>query len=389
MSRPDAGHRTENGQHTILTLGVEEEFLLLDSESLQPTGEGGAVSRIRRRQEEGEVQFELTPSQIETSSSVCHDLEELRRKLAYLRTDLAAAAVQRGRRLAAIAAPPTGQAGPPPVTDTPRYRRMYESYGALVEDQGVCACHVHVGTLDLESALLVSNHLRPWLPALLLVTTNSPFFRNADTGYASWRTALWSRLPTACPPPYFTSVEHYRALVDILQDSGMVLDLGMLYWYVRPSEHMPTLEVRIADAAATADEAVLLAGLVRALTVIALRDIARGRAAEPIDEQMLQASCWRAARDGLEGSSLDVLTGQVIPSWELLDGLVRHVRPGLEELGDLHLITRLLRILRARGSGASRQRAVFRRHRDIDEVVEHVLTETMRDTTAKRAKPST
>ncbi|TQM54202.1 carboxylate-amine ligase, partial [Halopolyspora algeriensis] len=362
MTRPDAGPWAGNGQRTIPTLGVEEEFLLLDSESLQPTGDGGAASRIRRSQEEGEVQLELAPAQIETSSSVCHELEELHRKLAYLRTDLAAAAGQRGRRLAAIAAPPTGQAGPPPVTDTPRYRRMYDNYGVLVEDQGVCACHVHVGTLDLESALLVSNHLRPWLPALLLVTTNSPFFRSADTGYASWRTVLWSRLPTACPPPHFTSVEHYRTLVDTLVDSGMVLDLGMLYWYVRPSERLPTLEMRVADTAATAEEAVLLAGLVRALVITALDDIAGGRPVAPVDDQMLQAACWRAAREGLEGVGFDVFTRRVLPAWDLLDGLVRHVHPALEESGDLDRVASLLRELRERGSATSRQREVFRRH---------------------------
>ncbi|MEV0056495.1 glutamate--cysteine ligase [Saccharopolyspora shandongensis] len=361
---------------TLPTLGVEEEFILVDPQTLQPAGSGVAVSRVRHGGNEGEVHPELAPSQIEAASSVCRDLCELRRTLIRLRTELATAAAEQGWRLAAIGAAPIGQPGPPPVTDTPRYRRMYAEYGSIIEEQGVCGCHVHVGTPDLESTLRASNWLRPWLPALLLVTTNSPFYRGVDTGYASWRFALWSRLPTARPAPHFTSVAHYRGLLDCFLTSGMAMDPGMLYWYARPSAHLPTLEVRVADAAATVDEAVLLAGLIRALVTAALAADDRLRGPEHIDDQMLWAACWRAARDGLEGDALDAATGRLVPAWQLLTDLVEHLRPVLEENGDLGLINQLLRTLRARGSAASRQRAVYGRHFDIGEVIDHAVAET-------------
>lgn len=362
---------------TLPTLGVEEEFLLVDPDTLRPAGSGVAVSRVRHGSGEGEVHPELAPAQIEAASSVCRDLCELRRTLMHLRTELTIAAAEHGWRLAAIGAAPTGQPGPPPVTDTPRYRRMYAEYGSIIEGLGVCGCHVHVGTPDLESTLRASNWLRPWLPALLLITTNSPFYRGVDTGYASWRFALWSRLPTARPAPHFASVAHYRGILDCFLASGMVMDPGMLYWYARPSVHVPTLEVRVADAAATVDEAVLLAGLTRALVAAALAQDDRLRGPDHVDDQLLWAACWRAARDGLEGDALDATTGRLVPAWQLLTDLVEHLRPVLEESGDLELTTQLLQTLRARGSAASRQRSVYGRHCDIRDVVEHAVAETM------------
>jgi carboxylate-amine ligase len=374
-----------DGRSYLPTLGVEEEFLLVDPETLQPAGGGAAVSRIRHVGDEGgELHPELAPAQIEAATSVCRELDELRQTLTHLRAELATAAAQFGWRLAAIGAAPTGQPGPPPVTDTPRYRRMYAEYGSILEGQGVCGCHVHVGTPDLESTLRASNRVRPWLPALLLITTSSPFYRDTDTGYASWRIALWSRLPTARPAPYFTSVAHYHTILDCFLKSGMVLDPGMLYWYARPSAHVPTLEVRVADAAATVDEAVLLAGLTRALAATALTPDDRLHWPENIDDQVLWAACWRSARDGLEGDALDVTTGKLIPAWQLLDGLVERLRPVLEENGDLELITQLLQTLRMRGSAASRQRSVYRRHFDIKEVVDYAVTETMRNPSVQR-----
>ncbi|MBB5156931.1 carboxylate-amine ligase [Saccharopolyspora phatthalungensis] len=355
----------------------------MDPETSKPAGNGLAVSRIRHGDDDGEVHPELAPAQIEAATSVCRDLDELRQSLTHLRTELAAAAAKRGWRLAAVGMAPTGQLGPPPVADTPRYRRMYAEYGSIIEGQGVCGCHVHVGTPDLESTLRASNRLRSWLPALLLITTNSPFYRDVDTGYASWRLALWSRLPTARPPPHITSVSHYRRILDCFLASGMVLDPAMLYWYARPSTHAPTLEVRVADAAATVDEAVLLAGLTRGLVAAALVRDDLVRWPEHVDDQMLWAACWRAARSGIEGDALDVTTGRLVPAWQLLDDLVEHLRPVLEENGDVESITQLLQTLRLRGSAASRQRAVYRQRDDIKEVVDYVLAETMRHLNAQ------
>jgi carboxylate-amine ligase len=237
---------------------------------------------------------------------------------------------------------------------------MVETYGALADDQGMCGCHVHVGVPDVEQAVRASNHLRPWLPALLLLSANSPFFDGRDTGHASWRTNVWARWPVAGVPPHFGSADEYHALVARLVAAEVILDAGMVYWYVRPSRHVPTVEVRVADVAATVEEAVLQAALTRGLVTTAL-EVESPR----VPEEVLRAACWRAALAGLEGRCLDPFTGNAAPGWGLVNALLSHVRRALTASGDLDVVTSHLSWLRAHGSGASRQRATLRTHGDL------------------------
>ncbi|MCV7200908.1 YbdK family carboxylate-amine ligase, partial [Mycolicibacterium peregrinum] len=156
-----------------------------------------------------------------------------------------------------------------PVTDAPRYRRIGAQFGMIAHEQGICGCHVHVRVPDRAAAIYVSNWLRPWLPSLLALSANSPLYRNADTGHASWRSVLWSRWPAAGPPPFFTSPEDFDRTVRLLVDAGVILDEDMVYWDVRPSADFPTVEVRVADVPATVAETVLLATLIRAAVMTA------------------------------------------------------------------------------------------------------------------------
>ena len=167
---------------------------------------------------------------------------------------------------------------------------------------------MHIDVPDKETAVRVSNHLRPWLPTLLALTANSPIYLGSDTGFASWRSIMWSRWPCSGPPPYFESAAHYEALVAMQVASGSIMDEQMVYWDVRPSSHLPTVEVRVSDIPLTIDETVLLATLVRALVMT--YDGSPGPKLEP---EVLRAAYWLAARDGLEGNGLDVLHAEPLP----------------------------------------------------------------------------
>jgi carboxylate-amine ligase len=225
----------------------------------------------------------------------------------------------------------------------------------------------------------VSNHLRPWLHTLLLLSSNSPFFDGYDTGHVSWRSVVRSRWPVSGVPPYFRSAQDYLSLVDTLVDANVILDAGMVYWHVRPATRLPTIEVRVSDVAATAGEAVLLAGLIRALVSTALTDIDRGHPAPRPLDQLLHAACWRAAWVGLSGQNLDPLTGRATTGWALVDQLTRHVRPALLASGDLTTVTRVLEWLRTHGCGAARQRAELRRAGSLSPVVDFLAEQTQRD----------
>ncbi|MEU4447645.1 glutamate--cysteine ligase [Actinosynnema sp. NPDC050801] len=356
------------------TLGVEEEFLLVDARTGRPVPRGAEVVESAKRRFGVDLDVELTTAQVETRTPVCHDLADVRRQLHGLRLVAVETAHRLGHRLLAVGSPPVG--GPElPTSGGDRYRGLTEDYRLLAAEQSICGCHVHVAVPDPETAVQVCNHVRPWLPVLGTVTANSPFADGRDTGYASWRSVVWSRWPTAGPPPYFESLAHYESTCDVLLASGAIRDRRMIYWDVRPSAHLPTVEVRVADVAATVDEAVLLAALVRALVRTALADLHRGLRASPVPAEVLRAATWRAARDGLTGQSLDVLSGRLVPARLLLDRLLHRVG---DQLGaaELDLVRALLSSLDAGGGGADRQRRAFARAGRMSDVLDRLASDT-------------
>lgn len=363
------------GGTDLLTVGVEEEFLLVDPHT------GTAVPAVDLVLEQvpaelrGQVEREFQTSQIEIGSPPGLELASIRHSLGVLRAELADAAERAGVRLLAIGTGPVD--GPvPPVVDKPRFDRMIERFRLLVPGPGNNGMHVHVGVPDPEIGVQVLNHVRPWLPILQAVTANSPFARGEDTGYASWRSVEWERWPSVAPTPYLDSHEHYGRLIRQLIASGVMLDEGMLYWYARLSAKYPTVEIRIGDVCPSVDDSVLVAALVRALVATAMTDLDEGRPAVNTDHHLLVAAHWRAAHDGLEGEGVDLTDGELRPAWELLDRLVDRVRPELTRHGDLDQVTDLLSGLRRHGSGAARQRAVFARTGRLVDVVTDVARQT-------------
>ncbi|ONI80106.1 hypothetical protein ALI22I_42545 [Saccharothrix sp. ALI-22-I] len=357
------------------TLGVEEEFLLVDGYTGEPAPHGPEVVEAARRRFGVELDLELATEQVEAKTPVCHNLDDVRRQLHGLRQVTAETAHSLGYRLLAVGTPPVG--GPDTQTSNgKRYHRLTDDYRLLATEQSICGCHVHVAVPDLETAVQVCNHVRPWLPVLGTLTANSPFTRGRDSGYASWRTVVWSRWPGAGPPPYFESAAHYESTCDMLLTSGAARDRQMIYWDVRPSAHLPTVEVRIADVASTVDEAVLLAALVRALVATALADLGRGLPAPRVPTEVLRAATWRAARDGVEGLSLDVLSGNLVPARLLLDRLLHRVRDHMDG-ADLAVVRQVLSTMDLNGGGAARQRRAFARAGRISDVLDQLASDTM------------
>jgi carboxylate-amine ligase len=348
-----------------LSLGIEEEYLVVDSVSRCPLP---AAASIIAELSGVDFHHEFSAAQAEFASPVCTDLASLRHELDRGRRALAGAARRHGALLVASGTPPLGRPGPPLVTSDERYERMAARYGALAEDQGVCGCHVHVGVPDADHAIRASNHIRPWLPALLVLSANSPFFDGRDTRHASWRTNIWSRWPVCGVPPRFRSAAHYDDLVARLVDADVITDPGMVYYYVRPSSHAPTVEVRIADVATTVDEALLQVALTRALVGTALISTPTDSAPDAV----IRAACAQAARAGLDGRCLDPVSGRSCTGWDLVDRLVSHVRPALRDTGDLAFVEQCVSGLRICGGGAARQRQVLTGRGDLRAVVDHL-----------------
>ncbi|OBJ49198.1 glutamate--cysteine ligase [Mycobacterium sp. 1423905.2] len=347
------------------TVGVEEEFLLVDPQTGEPAPRNKEVAQEAERRG-AELQVELSSCQVETTSQVVATTAELRDELTRLRRATAQAAEAVGVQLLALGLPPVTPHRFP-VTDTERYRRIGEQYGMVAHEQGICGFHVHVQVPDRAAAIHVSNWLRPWLPVLLALSANSALYRNSDSGYASWRSILWRRWPVAGAPPHFESPEEYDRTVQMLVDTGMILDPGMVYWDVRPSANFPTVEVRVADVPATVAESVLLTTLIRAAVMTALEERDRDLRLPPA---ALRAAYWKAAHDGLSGHTLDLVDGRgAVPTRDQLNTLVRRTRPALEALGEYDYVLAELDRVSVEGNGAMRQRRAWQRRGEMMDVI--------------------
>ena len=357
------------------TFGVEEEFLLADPTTGEPVAENKAVAA--HAAEHGvKLQLELSSCQVETTSEVVGGSDALRKELTRLRSIAAEAAKANGAQLLAAALPPTRQHDFP-ITDTPRYREIADKFG-MVAEEGVCGAHVHVAVPSREAGIRVSNRLRPWLPLFLALSANSAVYRNADTGYASWRSIVWARWPSAGPPPHFDSVDEYDGMVRMLQRAGAALDDGMVYWDVRPSAKFPTIEVRVADVPATVADTVLLATLIRASVMTALNDERCGEPTPPLSPHALKAAYWKSARDGLDGEAIDLLeTHAPVSARKLLEHLVEHVRPALEAVGDYDMVITEVARVDDEGNGAMRQRRAWRSRHDVKDVIAELAAATL------------
>jgi carboxylate-amine ligase len=358
------------------TFGVEEEFLLVDPESGEPVPVNRVVAQEAKTRGI-DLQLELTSCQVETTSDVADTSDELRSDLTRMRSIAAESASACGARLLAVGLPPSVP-HQFPITDTPRYRKIADMFGMIAQEQGICGCHVHVAVPDRGAAIQVSNWLRPWLPLLVALSANSAIYRGADSGYASWRSILWARWPSAGPPPYFESVDDYDATVDMLIDTGAVLDDGMVYWDVRPSSRFPTIEVRAADVPLTVSETVLLATLIRAAVMTALDELESGLPPARVAAEILRAAYWKAARDGLSRSAIDLAGGcRSAPTRHLLEGFVRRIGPALDRLGEHSHVRDELNRISVAGNGAMRQIRAWRRRGEIADVIDEVAKATL------------
>jgi carboxylate-amine ligase len=336
------------------TVGVEEEFLLADADTGRtvPAAERVLDAAARRpgAAVDAALHTELAATQVEAATGRCVSLDELGGQLLHARRQLVGAA---GDLLVVPSGMPV-LGGEQAASTGERFALITDRYAAVVVDYQACGCHVHVGVADIETAVGVVNHVRPWLPTLLALSANSPVHDGIDTGYASWRMVAQSRFPGAGVPPRLASARDHAARVARLVSAGVLVDAAQSFWLVRPSARLPTVEFRVADVAIDVDGALLQAALSRALVRTALADLARGRPAADLDDQVVAAAVWSAARYGLAGPAVHPLLARRVPATDLVADLLDTVRPALVETGDLAVVERLLD---RHVTGAERQRA--------------------------------
>ncbi|WP_194239525.1 carboxylate-amine ligase [Pseudactinotalea terrae] len=358
-------------------MGVEEELLLVES------GTGRALSLASQVLQQaaadaspddaadvpftGALEKELQRQQIETGTAPHADLAALGEDVRAWRRTAIDAARHSGAQIAALGTSPIPVE--PRPTDNDRFREMAERFGITTAENLTCGCHVHVSIESREEAVAVIDRIRPWLPILIAVSANSPFWQGNDTSYASYRTQAQSRWPTTGPSEIFGSAEAYDDLVASMMATNTVLDSAMLYFDARVSQSYPTVELRVADVCLDPDDTVLVAGLARAMVMTAAAEWAAGKVAPPVPVAMLRLANWQASRAGLGENLLDPLTGRPRPADEVVHQLLDHVRPALRECGDEVAVTEALERVLAVGNGADRQRDTWERTGSLADVV--------------------
>lgn len=358
------------------SVGIEEEFVLVDPDTAAAAAVASTVLRIDKAGrgasgapdgDGGELSSELHREQLETGTRPCHGLDELRAEVVDRRADARRAAASAGVVPVALATYPL--AVDPTVSPGARTRRIVERFGRTAHEQLTCGCHVHVGVGSADEGVAVLDRMRPWLAVLAALSVNSPFWNGEDSAYASYRSQVWSRWPSAEPFSLFGTAERYSEVERTMLGTGTLLDEGMVYFDARLSRRHPTVEIRVADVCRDPDDAVLVAALGRALVDTAADEWRAGVDPDPVPTEVLRLAAWRAGRSGMGGELVRPSTWAPAPARQVVDDLGAHVEPALSAAGDLDVVTGLLDAVVRRGTGADRQRAVHARTQDLRAVV--------------------
>ncbi|MFF1252935.1 glutamate--cysteine ligase [Pseudarthrobacter sp. NPDC058329] len=359
----DAGRRR--------TFGIEEELLLVDSGSGSAVPAAGALLNLYVRP------MDLSAGPVLTAEFQQEMIEVVtppHSTLAALQTDIVAgraiahqAAQDVGVRVAALATSPL-LANPHPVK-LRRFKAITEEYGLTAREQLTCGCHIHVSVESAEEGVAVLDRIRNWLPVLIALSANSPFWHGQDTGYASYRSQVWNRLPSAGPLEILRTPESYLQLVHDMVATGVAMDEGMIYFDARLSRHYPTVEIRLADVCLRPENTVLLAGVARGLVETAAREWREGTPPKVVSTALLRLASWKASRWGLRGELLDPVTSRPVPALAVVNSLMSHIGAALADIGDLGRVESLVDSLLDAGTGAVRQLEVLHRTGDLADVV--------------------
>ena len=347
---------------TLRQVGVEEELLLVDPDTgqLRPVAQEVIAACSRRPDHDtgADVKQEFFLSQVEVATRPHRHLGAVRDELAGARARIADAAAEWNAAPMAVPGPVLAPAaGRGDLSPGDRYTEIEHHYGAVARESLMCALHVHVEVADDEEGVAVIDRVRPWIPVLVAVGANSPYWHGIDSGYASWRSRIWNLWPTGGPAELFQDAATYHAVVRDMVRRGSALDVAMVNLDVRLSHRYPTVEFRVADVCTDLDDALVVAALARALVTHAAQ---RWRAGDPpgtwrVDE--LRSAAWRAARFGLADTLVSPESRELADAPDVLKQLLALLAAPLEASGDLARVTAGLAAMGERGSGADRQRA--------------------------------
>jgi glutamate---cysteine ligase / carboxylate-amine ligase len=366
------------GKGDPYTLGVEEEYMLLDGETLDLVQHVEAVLAASEGDELGErVNPELMQSVLEIATPVCRTPADVARELRKLRAYVTELAAGQGMRVGSAGTHPFSLFERQRITARDRYRHLVDQLQYVARRELIFGLHVHVAVDDPERAIQVVNGLLTHLPQLLALSASSPFWRGELTGLDSSRQMVFAAFPRSGPPPRFRDYADYAEVVGQLEKTGCIADYTHIWWDIRLHPRFGTVEIRICDAVTRLEDAVALAAYCQALVKFYCERHAVGADIPSYHRILTTENKWLAARYGLEAPVMDLATGRRnrVPVAQLVRRTLKEIEPHAQELGADRELEGIREIL-ARGNGSDRQRRVWNANRDIVEVVAEIADAT-------------
>jgi len=363
------------------TLGVEEELMIVDSETLDLTN---SIEEMLRALQEtgaaGDVKPELMESVCEIATSPCRDAAEARTQLAELRSTVAEVAEARGLAIGAAGTHPFAMWEDQRIVRRPRYRDLIAGLQFVARRELIFGIHVHVGLDDPDKAIHVVNGMRVHLPVLLALSANSPFWRGQSTGMLSARTPIFRAFPRVGIPPRYEDYADWSRRIEFMVDSRVISDYTYLWYDVRPHPQFGTVEIRVMDSQTRLEHTVGLAALAQAMVKELAEHFESGEELSRYPYEMLDENKWLAARHGLEGELVDLPTKERVSTRDLARRLVDRLRGHAQDLGSANELDAVHDLVE-RGNGGSRQLVVYEANHDLREVVSEIVEKTSPDAT--------
>jgi len=358
------------------TIGIEEEYQTIDpvTRDLRSHIGTGMIEQGRMQLHEC-VKPEMHQSVVEVGSGICRTIQEAREELRNLRGTIIHLARHHGLHVGAAGTHPFADWRKQGIYPDERYQTIVEDMKTVARANLIFGLHVHIGVEDRETAIHLMNAARYFVPHLLALSTNSPFWLGMDMGLKSYRCKVFDKFPRTNIPDYFPSWGEYQSFVDLLVRTNCIDNAKKIWWDIRPHPNFPTLEFRCCDIPMRLDETIAIAALIQATVAKLYKLYEANQGFRLYRRALIMENKWRAARYGLDGKLIDFGRKIEVPMRDLVEEYLEFVDDVVDELGSRKEVDSIRQIVQ-NGSGADRQLRVFKETGDLVRVVDYIIEET-------------
>src|SRR5213592_2961106 len=354
------------------TLGIEEEFQIVDPETRELRSHVAEILEEGRMLLGEQVKPEMIQSQIEVGTGVCKNIQEARADITNLRGIIASLAEKNGLKIVAASTHPISRWQDQKIFDDDRYELLVQELQTVARSLLIFGVHVHVGIEDRERQIHIMNASRYFLPHVLALSTSSPFWMGLNTGLKSYRTEVFKKFPRTDIPDHFDSYSGFQRYIDLLISTNCINDGKKIWWDLRPHPFFPTLEFRICDIPTRVDDTVAIAALFQAIVAKLTKLIDKNLGFRLYRRMLIQENKWRAVRWGLDGKMIDFGKQKEVPTKDLVRELLDFVDDVLDDLGSRKEVEHIHTILE-RGTSAEEQLRVYKETNDLNAVVDRLI----------------